>query len=257
MSADERRQRPGPVARYVDWEFAKAAGARLVPRRPAGDARARPPASWPRCAAAASRAQQPVADTARLHAPGDRPGPLVVDRPTWIALNADSMSAMVDPVFAKLVGHGAAAAVGPPWPRSAARSPAARPVRCWRSWPARCSASTTSRPSGTPAAAARRPQHRPRRARARGRPRRLPALGLHARGDPPGAVHRRALAARPHDRAGPLAGQRDGAGPRAASGHHRPHQPAAARGAQERRRGTRRAARDARAAREARPRSPP
>ena len=47
---------------------------------------------------------QPVADTARLHAPGEAPMPLVVDRPTWIGLNADSMSAMVDPVFAQIVG---------------------------------------------------------------------------------------------------------------------------------------------------------
>ena len=46
-------------------------------------------------------------------------------------------------------------------------------------------------------AAAGRAQHRPRRARARGRPDRLPALGLPARGDPPRAVHRGAVDARP------------------------------------------------------------
>ena len=50
-------------------------------------------------------------------------------------------------------------------------------------------------------AAARRAQHRPRRARARRRPHRLPALGLPARGDPPGAVHRGAVDARPPLRA--------------------------------------------------------
>ena len=46
-------------------------------------------------------------------------------------------------------------------------------------------------------AAAGRPQHRARRARARRRPDRLPALGVPARGDAPGAVHRGALDARP------------------------------------------------------------
>ncbi len=50
--------------------------------------------------------------------------------------------------------------------------------------------------AGRPAAAGGA-QHRPRRARARRRPHRLPALGLPARGDPPGAVHRRAVDARP------------------------------------------------------------
>ncbi len=46
-------------------------------------------------------------------------------------------------------------------------------------------------------AAARGSQHRARRAGARLRPHRLPALGLPARGDPPGAVHRRPVDARP------------------------------------------------------------
>jgi coenzyme F420 biosynthesis associated uncharacterized protein len=92
-----------PSARYVDWEFAKSAGARLAPPGP----KVTPLEAAQVVAevrAAALRAQQPVAETARLHAPGDAPGPLVVDRPTWIALNADSMSALMDPVFGKLVG---------------------------------------------------------------------------------------------------------------------------------------------------------
>jgi len=99
----ETRQ-AGPVAGPVDWEFAKAAGARIVPAGP----RVTPDEAAGVVASvhdAASRAQQPVADTARLHAPGTAPAPLVVDRPTWIGLNADSMSAMVDPVFAKIVGR--------------------------------------------------------------------------------------------------------------------------------------------------------
>ncbi|MDF2090819.1 zinc-dependent metalloprotease [Knoellia sp. 3-2P3] len=91
---------PGPV----DWEFAKQAGARIVPAGPkvSADEAAGVVASIHR---AAARAQQPVAETARLHAPGEAPAPLVVDRPTWIGLNADSMSAMVDPVFAQIVGR--------------------------------------------------------------------------------------------------------------------------------------------------------
>ncbi|HET7720316.1 MAG TPA: zinc-dependent metalloprotease, partial [Acidimicrobiales bacterium] len=91
---------PGPV----DWEFAKQAGARIVPAGPkvSADEAAGVVASIHR---AAARAQQPVAETARLHAPGEAPAPLVVDRPTWIGLNADSMAAMVDPVFAQIVGR--------------------------------------------------------------------------------------------------------------------------------------------------------
>ena len=51
-------------------------------------------------------------------------------------------------------------------------------------------------------AAARRAERRPGRARARGRARGLPAVGVPARGDPPGAVRRGALAARAHRRPG-------------------------------------------------------
>ena len=88
----------------VDWEFAKQTGARIVPAGPkvSPDEAAGVVAS---IRAAAARAQEPVAETARLHAPGEAPAPLVVDRPTWISLNADSMSAMVDPVFAQIVGR--------------------------------------------------------------------------------------------------------------------------------------------------------
>jgi coenzyme F420 biosynthesis associated uncharacterized protein len=88
--------------RYVDWGFAKTAGSRLVAAGPqvsaedAGeiveDIRAR-----------ARRAQQPVADTTLLSAPGSAPEALVVDRPNWIGINADSMSALMDPVFGQLL----------------------------------------------------------------------------------------------------------------------------------------------------------
>jgi coenzyme F420 biosynthesis associated uncharacterized protein len=90
------------TARYVDWEFAKTTGSRLAPPGPkvtpeqAADVVAE-------VRAAAMRAQQPVAETARLHAPGSAPAPVVVDRPTWIALNADSMAALMDPVIGKLL----------------------------------------------------------------------------------------------------------------------------------------------------------
>ena len=89
-------------ARYVDWEFAKSAGARLVAAGPSVTA-AEAAAVVAEVRAAAARAQGPVAETARLHAPGDAPAPVVVDRPTWIALNADSMAALMDPVVGKLV----------------------------------------------------------------------------------------------------------------------------------------------------------
>ena len=94
----------GPMAGPVDWEFAKAAGARIVPAGPrvTADEAAGVVAS---VHAAAARALQPVADTARLHAPGTAPLPLVVDRPTWIGLNADSMAAMVGPVFEQIVSR--------------------------------------------------------------------------------------------------------------------------------------------------------
>jgi coenzyme F420 biosynthesis associated uncharacterized protein len=90
------------VTRYVDWEFAKSTGARLVAAGPkVTGAEAAEVVASVRAAAAAAR--QPVADTARLHAPGDAPKAAVVDRGTWISLNADSMSALMDPAFGKLV----------------------------------------------------------------------------------------------------------------------------------------------------------
>ncbi len=105
------------VRGYVDWQFAKAAGARIVAPGPAvspEEARAVVAA----IRSAAERAAAPVAETARLHAPGSAPPPVVVDRPTWIGVNADSMSALMDPVFATLIekrpraATGATAAVG-------------------------------------------------------------------------------------------------------------------------------------------------
>ena len=90
-----------PTTRYVDWEFAKATGRRLVapgPRVSAAEA-ADVVAS---VRTSAARAQGPVAETSRLHAPGDAPAAVVVDRSTWISLNADSMAALMDPVMVKI-----------------------------------------------------------------------------------------------------------------------------------------------------------
>ncbi len=87
---------------YVDWEFAKTTGRTLVPAGPAVS-RAEAEAEVAAIRAAAATARQPVADTARMQTPGSAPDALVVDRATWIAVNADSMSAMLDPTFDEIV----------------------------------------------------------------------------------------------------------------------------------------------------------
>ncbi|HEX6917412.1 MAG TPA: zinc-dependent metalloprotease [Phycicoccus sp.] len=87
---------------YVDWEFAKTTGRTLVPAGPSvtpAEARAEVAA----IKAAALAARQPVADTARMETPADAPAALVVDRATWIAVNADSMAALLDPAISSIV----------------------------------------------------------------------------------------------------------------------------------------------------------
>ena len=87
---------------YVDWEFAKSTGRALVPAGPSvTPAEARAEVEAIRAAALAAR--QPVAETARLHTPPDAPDALVVDRATWIAVNADSMSSLLDPAISSIV----------------------------------------------------------------------------------------------------------------------------------------------------------
>ena len=87
--------------RFVHWDFAKATGRRLVGAGPevsaaeAGDIVAK-------IRAAAAAAQEPVAETSRMHAPGIAPPAQVIDRPTWIDLNLDSMAALMTPVFVKV-----------------------------------------------------------------------------------------------------------------------------------------------------------
>ena len=91
-----------PPQSYVDWAFAKATGARLVQAGPAVSAsEAREAVEQIRRIAA--EAVEPVAATSRMHAPGQAPAPLIIDRPSWIAVNADSMSALMDPVFADVM----------------------------------------------------------------------------------------------------------------------------------------------------------
>ncbi len=86
------------MPKYVDWTFAKTAGARLVP--PGPDVSHEEAAQIvEEIRELAALAVDPVAATSRLRAPGHAPPPLVVDRPTWIEVNADSMAAMLDPAL--------------------------------------------------------------------------------------------------------------------------------------------------------------
>ncbi|WP_435200310.1 zinc-dependent metalloprotease [Janibacter sp. GS2] len=83
---------------YVDWTFAKTTGARLVPPGPdvGHDEAAEIVGEIRRLS---RMAVDPVAATSHLTAPGDAPAALVVDRPTWIGVNADSMAALLDPAL--------------------------------------------------------------------------------------------------------------------------------------------------------------
>jgi coenzyme F420 biosynthesis associated uncharacterized protein len=87
---------------YVDWEFAKATGRRLVAAGPAVT-RDEALAEVTAIRGAARAARGPVAETAQLQTPDDAPDALVVDRATWIGVNADSMSAMLDPTFEEIL----------------------------------------------------------------------------------------------------------------------------------------------------------
>ena len=87
---------------YVDWEFAKATGRRLVSAGPVVT-RDEALAEVAAIRGAARAARGPVGETAQLHTPDDAPDALVVDRATWIEVNADSMSAMLDPTFDEIL----------------------------------------------------------------------------------------------------------------------------------------------------------
>jgi len=96
---------------YVDWEFAKTTGRLLVPAGPTVT-RSEAEAEVAAIRAAARTARQPVAETAQMQTPDDAPDALVVDRATWIAVNADSMSAMLDPTFDAMIAKRGGSAPG-------------------------------------------------------------------------------------------------------------------------------------------------
>jgi len=103
----------GASSRYVDWEFAKATGARLSPPGPKVSRR-EVAAVVADLKAAAAYAREPVAATAQLTSPDDRPA-LVVDRATWVAANVETFAAVMDPVVATMdraTGPAALRAVG-------------------------------------------------------------------------------------------------------------------------------------------------
>lgn len=88
--------------RLVDWEFAASAARRLTlagPGVPADEA-ARAVAAL---RDAARRAHGHVAQTTGLATPDDAPPALVVDRATWIDVNAGSFSRLLDPVLGDAV----------------------------------------------------------------------------------------------------------------------------------------------------------
>lgn len=95
---DDRAQgRP----QYVDWEFAKATGRRLVNPGPRVS-----PAQAATIVAelreVAESAKEPIASTSRLSSPQDAPPVLIVDRPGWMDANIESMQSLVAPVIDKV-----------------------------------------------------------------------------------------------------------------------------------------------------------
>jgi coenzyme F420 biosynthesis associated uncharacterized protein len=96
---------------YVDWEFAKTTGRMLVPAGPTVT-RSEAEVEVAAIRAAARAARGPVAETALMQTPDDAPDALVVDRATWIAVNADSMSAMLDPTFDAMIAKRGGSAAG-------------------------------------------------------------------------------------------------------------------------------------------------
>ncbi len=100
--APSRVEPDGPRIDMINWPLAASIARRITPAGPAvepGEARAVVTALRD----ASRRAHDPVADTARLHAPGGPATARVVDRPTWSAVNIASFSALLDPVVESLV----------------------------------------------------------------------------------------------------------------------------------------------------------
>ena len=192
MSAD-RPNRPG----MVDWDLAVRVGSRLVGEGPQVS-RAEAVDAVEELRAGAERSSPLVREYTGLVA-SERTAPvLVVDRPGWIQANADGFATVIAPADRQAAGEEGRARSDDRGDRLADhRRRAGRDARLPRlegAGPVR-PVPREARRAG--AAAARRAQHRARRARAAGRPARLPALGVPARGDPPGAVHGRAVDDRP------------------------------------------------------------
>lgn len=89
---------------FVDWEFAKATGRRLVqagPKVMPGQAAA----VVSSLRSAAERSRGPVAETARMHSPEGASAVLIVDRPGWIDANVDSLQSMLEPVITSMLAR--------------------------------------------------------------------------------------------------------------------------------------------------------
>ena len=120
---------------------------------------------------------------------------LVVDRRGWVQANADGFAKIIEPMIDKLSAKKGAAVGARRW-RSARASPAPRSGCCSASSAPRCSASSTRSTTRRAGCCSWRPTSSTSSASSAST-RRLPALGLPARGDAPGAVHGRAVDARP------------------------------------------------------------
>jgi len=87
---------------YVDWDFAKATGHRLVPSGPVvTPSQATEVVEALR--SAAQRSRIPVAETARMHAPVGSSPVVIVDRPGWIDANLNSLQSMLEPVVVAMI----------------------------------------------------------------------------------------------------------------------------------------------------------
>ncbi len=115
MTSSEMASRPpneSYSSGYVDWEFAKATGRRLVPAGPkvtpgqAGEV-------VESLRAAAERSRGPVAETSRMHSPEGSSPVLIVDRPGWIDVNVDSLQSMLEPVLAAMLAKRKTSALPP------------------------------------------------------------------------------------------------------------------------------------------------
>ena len=87
---------------YVDWDFAKATGRRLVQAGPVVTA-AQAAVVVEALRSAAQRSRAPVAETARMHSPVGSGPVLIVDRPGWIDANIDSLQSMLEPVVIAMI----------------------------------------------------------------------------------------------------------------------------------------------------------